>query len=106
MLRNAPDFPKEIIIDCLPVLLAKFIPRIFQIVPVVALSMMLLPLGPGPIIRILNLCFPRPKFQNIFFNLGVEFAADQLDCTLLAFDNFSSVNLIFVRKKIRKKILV
>jgi hypothetical protein len=100
MLRNAPIFPKEIIIDCLPMLLAEFVPRIFQIIPMVALPMVLLPLGPRPIIRILNLYFPRPKFQNLFFNLGVEFAADQLDCTLLAFDNFSSVNLIFVIKKI------
>jgi hypothetical protein len=100
MLRNAPVFRKEIIIDCLPMPLAEFVPRIFQIVPMVAVPMVLLPLGPRPIIRILNLHFPRPKFQNLFFNLGVEFAADQLYCTLLAFDNFSSVNLIFVIKNI------
>lgn len=68
--------------------------------------MVLLTLGPRPIIRILNLHFSRPKFKNLFFNLGVEFATDQLDCLLLAFDNFFSVNLIFVIKKIIKKILV
>jgi hypothetical protein len=86
--------------------LAEFVPRIFQIIPVVALPMVLLPLGPRPIIGILNLHFSRPKFKILFFNLGVEFATDQLDCLLLAFDNIFSVNLIFVIKKIIKKILV
>jgi hypothetical protein len=46
MLRIAPFLPKKVIVDRLPMLLAEFVPGIFQIIPMVALPMVLLPLGP------------------------------------------------------------